>query len=55
MAALWSVNFWIENADGVALEAVRLGGTVVVPPHEMPGFRNAVLADPQGGCSRSAS
>jgi len=51
----WSVNFWIENADRVALEAVRLGGTVVVPPHEMPGFRNAVLADPQGGCSRSAS
>jgi len=44
----WSVDFWIDSADGAARQAVRLGGTVVVPPHETHGFRNAVLADPQG-------
>ncbi len=26
----------------------RLGGTVIAPPKDTPGFRSAVLADPQG-------
>jgi predicted enzyme related to lactoylglutathione lyase len=44
----WAVNFWIDDADGAADNATRLGGEVVVPPHDLPGFREVVLADPQG-------
>jgi uncharacterized protein len=46
--ARWNVDFWVEDADATAARAVRLGGTVVVEPHDVPGFRNAVVADPQG-------
>jgi predicted enzyme related to lactoylglutathione lyase len=45
---VWGVNFWVRSADDAAARAVELGGAVVVAPHETPGFRNAVLADPQG-------
>jgi predicted enzyme related to lactoylglutathione lyase len=24
------------------------GATIVAPPHDVPGFRHAILADPQG-------
>ena len=44
----WSVNFWIDDADAAAEKAGRLGGKVVTPPHDLPGFREAVLADPHG-------
>jgi hypothetical protein len=44
----WGVDFWVEDADATAARAVELGGNVVVPPHDVPGFRNAVLQDPQG-------
>jgi predicted enzyme related to lactoylglutathione lyase len=44
----WSVDFWIADADAAAQAATALGGEVVVPPRDVPGFRNAVLADPQG-------
>jgi predicted enzyme related to lactoylglutathione lyase len=44
----WSVDFWVGDVDATAENAAQLGGTVVVPPHDTPGFRNAVLADPQG-------
>ena len=44
----WSVDFWIADADATADSAVKLGGKVIVPPHDVPGFRNAVIADPQG-------
>jgi uncharacterized protein len=44
----WNVNFWVASADGAAEKAAGGGGSVVVPPHETPGFRNAVLADPAG-------
>jgi uncharacterized protein len=43
----WSVDFWVADADTTAADAARLGGTVSVPPHATPGFRNAVLADPR--------
>jgi uncharacterized protein len=44
----WSVDFWVDDADATAKHAAGLGGRVIVAPHDMPGFRNAVLADPQG-------
>jgi hypothetical protein len=44
----WSVDFWVQDADGTAENAAALGGSVVLPPHDIPGFRRAVLADPHG-------
>ncbi len=46
--AQWSVDFWIGDADGAAEQAAALGGAEVLAPHDAPGFRRAVLADPQG-------
>jgi predicted enzyme related to lactoylglutathione lyase len=46
--AAWSVDFWVRDADEVAARATERGGSVIVVPREVPGFRNAVLADPQG-------
>jgi predicted enzyme related to lactoylglutathione lyase len=46
--AQWSIDFWVDDADTSAELAAGLGGAVVVPPRDIPGFRNAVLADPQG-------
>jgi predicted enzyme related to lactoylglutathione lyase len=45
----WAVDFWVEDADAIAQHAAALGGTVLMPPTDTPGFRNAVIADPQGG------
>jgi len=39
------VPCWV---DGARLAGARLGGKVIVAPHDTPGFRSAVLADPQG-------
>ena len=44
----WSVDFWIRDADATADRAAKLGGKVIAPPHDAPGFRSAVIADPQG-------
>jgi uncharacterized protein len=46
--AHWSANFWVQDADAAAAKAAELGGSVVDPPSDSPGFRNAVLADPSG-------
>jgi uncharacterized protein len=48
--AHWSVDFWIDDLDAAVERAGRLGGSVVVPPYEIPGapMREAVLADPAG-------
>jgi uncharacterized protein len=48
--AHWSVDFWVADVDAAADTAARLGGNVVAPPYDLPigGFRQAVLADPQG-------
>jgi predicted enzyme related to lactoylglutathione lyase len=45
----WNVDFWVGDLDATVEAAPRLGGTVVVPPYEVPGtpLRQAVLADPQ--------
>ena len=45
----WNVNFRVADADATAARAAELGGTVLMPPADAPGFRSAVLADPQGG------
>ena len=44
----WNVNLRVDDADAIAEHAAGLGGTVVAPPRDTPGFRSAVLADPQG-------
>ena len=45
----WSVDFWVRDVDDTAARAEELGGSAIVPPFEpMPGFRQAVLADPAG-------
>jgi predicted enzyme related to lactoylglutathione lyase len=44
----WSVDFWVDDTDGTAAKAEQLQGRVVVAPHDTPGFRTAVLADPDG-------
>jgi predicted enzyme related to lactoylglutathione lyase len=45
----WSVNFGVGDPDAVAQHATSLGGDVLMAPFDTPGFRNAVIADPQGG------
>jgi predicted enzyme related to lactoylglutathione lyase len=44
----WGVDFRVRDADASADLAVRLGGAILEAPHDMPGFRTALLADPQG-------
>jgi predicted enzyme related to lactoylglutathione lyase len=44
----WNVNLRVDDADAVAARAAQLGGTVLIAPMDTPGFRNAVLLDPQG-------
>jgi uncharacterized protein len=45
----WSVNFAVLDADAIAEHAIALGGAVPMAPFDTPGFRSAVIADPQGG------
>ena len=45
----WAVNFFVEDVDATSETALALGGTILVPPVDTPGFRSAVIADPQGG------
>jgi len=44
----WNVNFWVADTDATAAKAAQHGGSVLFAPFDTPGFRNAVLADPQG-------
>jgi predicted enzyme related to lactoylglutathione lyase len=44
----WGVHFWVGDLDRVTATAAERGGSVIVPPHELPAFREAVLADPNG-------
>jgi predicted enzyme related to lactoylglutathione lyase len=46
--SFWAVDLWVHDADATAATAAQLGGTVLVGPRDVPGFRNAVIADPQG-------
>jgi len=44
----WNVNLQVSDADLSTEVAARAGGTVIAAPMDTPGFRSAVLADPQG-------
>ncbi|HWF26341.1 MAG TPA: VOC family protein [Solirubrobacteraceae bacterium] len=44
----WGVDLWVKDTDAAAKHAAALGGAVIVPPHDQPGFRSAVIADPEG-------
>jgi predicted enzyme related to lactoylglutathione lyase len=49
-ASRWSVTFAVASTDAVAEQAVKLGGTVVLAPHDRGGgiVRVATIRDPQG-------
>jgi predicted enzyme related to lactoylglutathione lyase len=45
----WSVYFHVADVDAAIAEAEAAGGTVVIPPQDVPGAgRFARVADPQG-------
>ena len=44
----WSVGFWVADADALAGRTRALGGSVLAPPSDAAGMRQAVLADPAG-------
>lgn len=44
----WMVYFHVDDCDEAARRAQELGGTVSVPPTDIPPGRFAVLSDPQG-------
>ena len=47
--AYWMTIFAVEDAAAAVAKAGELGGSVVVPPSEVPGVgRFAILTDPQG-------
>lgn len=46
--ARWNVAFWVKDTDSTVGKARKLGGKIVVQPHDIPGFRQAILTDPQG-------
>jgi uncharacterized protein len=48
VAPHWSIDFWVDDVDQTAAKASELGGEVLVAPYELPGLRQAVVADPRG-------
>lgn len=46
--AHWDVTFGAADADATASRARELGGTVLLPPTDMPWVRTTVIRDPQG-------
>jgi predicted enzyme related to lactoylglutathione lyase len=45
----WRPDFWVADAEAVAAQTGERGGTVETAPYDAPPFKQAVLADPQGG------
>jgi predicted enzyme related to lactoylglutathione lyase len=48
MPPVWTVYFQTDDTDATAAKAQELGGTVMVPPTDIPPGRFAVIVDPQG-------
>jgi predicted enzyme related to lactoylglutathione lyase len=46
--ARWTVSFRVADADQSVARARELGGTVLLPPMDIPIGRFAILADPAG-------
>ncbi len=46
--AHWGITFAVDDADAAAEKAAELGGTVLMPPTDMPWVRMTVITDPQG-------
>ena len=46
--AAWGVDFWVSDIDAAVARAGELGGRVLMPVHDRPPFRSAVVADPEG-------
>jgi uncharacterized protein len=44
----WTVSFRVADADDSAARAQQLGGTVLLPPMDVPVGRFCILADPAG-------
>ena len=44
----WSVTFSVDDTDAIAERTRQLGGSVTVPPFDVPYARIAVVTDPQG-------
>jgi predicted enzyme related to lactoylglutathione lyase len=45
----WSIYLAVEDCDAIVAKAKDLGGSVIMPPQDIPGTgRFAVLHDPQG-------
>jgi predicted enzyme related to lactoylglutathione lyase len=44
----WNVNLRVGDADATVEQAAGLGGQILLAPPDTPGFRSAVVADPQG-------
>jgi uncharacterized protein len=44
----WSVAFCVADADRAATQAQELGGSVLLPPMDIPIGRFTIVADPQG-------
>jgi len=47
-APRWVVTFWVSDADQTAARARELGGSVLLPPMDIPVGRLTVVADPRG-------
>lgn len=46
--AHWQVYFAVEDADATVAQATERGGSVMVPPMEVPAGRFSILTDPHG-------
>jgi len=44
----WNVGFQVEDVEATVARAVAAGGTLVVPPWDVPDGRRAGLTDPSG-------
>jgi predicted enzyme related to lactoylglutathione lyase len=51
----WRVTFWVGDADRTAAGAQELGGSVLLPPMDIPLGRLTVVADPQGAAFIAAA
>jgi hypothetical protein len=44
----WSIWFSVDDCDATAAQVADLGGSVIMPPNDMPFGRGAVVSDPHG-------